>query len=318
MTSNLRLQDKVAIVTGSGKGIGRAEALLLAAQGAKVVISDIGFDDGVSRAETVAEEIRGSGGEAAVSTDDIGTFDGCERLIATAVDNFGRLDILVNNAGLRAANPIEDIDEASYDLVLGSHLKATFATIKFAVPHFLAQGGGVIVNTGSESGLGHPYNSAYAAAKEGIAGLTRSLARELGPRGIRCNLVRPRSEVTTKDPKFMEVLHKYRPERNALGRFGLGRRGDVFRPSDPEHVAPLVVWLCTDAAREINGRDFFTAGIEVGLWSEVELARSAVNPDGWTLDLLDRFAPETISQGLMNEYLSSDNVERAPRKAAWG
>lgn len=193
-----RLAGKAAIITGSGRGIGRCEALLMAQQGAKVVVSDIGTDtDGASTAGKVAEEIRAAGGEAIAVTDNIATLEGARRSVEAALQAYGRLDILVNNAGLRAGNPVDRLTEEQWNLVVDSHLKASFAMTKFAVPVFKRQGGGVIVNTGSEAGLGMIFNSAYAAAKEGIAGLTRSVAREQGRFGIRCNMIRPRATVNT-------------------------------------------------------------------------------------------------------------------------
>jgi NAD(P)-dependent dehydrogenase (short-subunit alcohol dehydrogenase family) len=193
-----RLAGKVAIITGSGRGIGRCEALLMAQQGAKVVVSDIGTNaQGASTAATVAEEIHTSGAEAVSLTDSVATLDGAQHTVEQALQSYGRLDILVNNAGLRAGNPIDKLTEEQWDLVANSHLKASFAMTKFAVPVFKRQGGGVIINTGSEAGLGMIFNSAYAAAKEGIAGLTRSVAREQGRFGIRCNMIRPRATVNT-------------------------------------------------------------------------------------------------------------------------
>jgi 3-oxoacyl-[acyl-carrier protein] reductase len=187
-----RLTGKVAVITGSGRGIGRCEALLMAQQGAKVIVSDIGTDaEGASTAGKVAAEIRAASGEAVSCADNVATIEGARRTVDTAVQSYGRLDILVNNAGLRAGNPIDKLTEEQWTLVLDSHLKASFAMTKFAVPVFKRQGGGVIVNTGSEAGLGMIFNSAYAAAKEGIAGLTRSVAREQGRFGIRCNMIRP-------------------------------------------------------------------------------------------------------------------------------
>ncbi len=299
-----RLAGKVAIVTGSGQGIGRAEAILMAQEGAKVVVSDLGVDDGVSRAEKVAAEINAEGGEAIASTRDLGTFEGARAVVEAAVERFGGLHILLNNAGLRSANAIQDIEEEDFDKVLGSHLKATFGTIKYAAPVFLEQHAGVILNTSSESGMGHPYNSAYAAAKEGITGLTRTVARELGPSGIRCNQIRPRAE-GTQAPEFLAIFTKYKAQRDALGAFSLGSHGDFHRSSKPSHVAVLAVWLCTDAAGAINGRDFFVMGDEVGLWSEPDLVRSNLLPGGWTLDLLDQYAPQALIHGLDNEYLGS-------------
>src|SRR5208282_2924747 len=173
------------------------------------------------------------------------------------VHSFGRLDILINNAGLRGGNPIDKMTEEEWDRVVDSHLKSSFAMIKFAVPVFKHQGGGVIVNTGSEAGLGMIFNSAYAAAKEGIAGLTRSVAREQGRFGIRCNMIRPRATVNTGGGEWgAQVFHKWAPVVRAMGRYWMGDRGQsgFKRAAHPEQVAELVVWLCSEAAANINGR----------------------------------------------------------------
>jgi NAD(P)-dependent dehydrogenase (short-subunit alcohol dehydrogenase family) len=305
-----RLAGKVAIITGSGHGIGREEALLMAGEGARVVISDIGADDGVSRAESVAAELAAMGGTAVPFTDDIATFEGSRRAVETALEQLGGLDIVLNNAGLRAFGAIQDITEDQFDMILGSHLKATYGLIKHAAPGFIAQQSGVILNTSSESGLGHPHNTAYAAAKEGITGLTRSVARELGPLGVRCNQIRPRA-MGTQAPEFVAGMARYKAEREALGRHGLGHRGDVFRPSVPENVAVLAVWLCTDAAPALNGYDFFVAGDEVGLWTEPDLARHVVHAGGWTLDLLDEHASDVLVHGLENDYLGASALVAA-------
>jgi len=308
-----RLADKVAIITGSGRGIGRCEALLMAQQGAKVVVSDIGTDsEGASTAGKVAAEIRAAGGEAVSLTDSVSTMEGAQRTVEQAMQSYGRLDILVNNAGLRAGNPIDKLIEEQWDLIADSHLKASFAMIKFAVPVFKRQGGGVIVNTGSEAGLGMIFNSAYAAAKEGIAGLTRSVAREQGRFGIRCNMIRPRATVNTGGGAWgQEVFAKWLPMARALGRYWIGDRGlSGFKsPAHPEQVAELVVWLCTDAAANVNGRSFYVAGEEVGLWSEPELIRSLARPGGWDLDSLDSFAREVMTADLTNPFLIEDPLQ---------
>jgi 3-oxoacyl-[acyl-carrier protein] reductase len=307
MADKKRLAGTVAIVSGSGRGIGRCEAMLLAEQGAKVVVSDIGKDpDGKRRADKVVDEIHAARGEAVASSDSISTLEGAHRTVELAVKTFGRLDILVNNAGLRAAYPIEEITEEQWNLVLDSHLKGTYALIKHAVPIFRNQQSGVIINTGSESGLGHPFNSAYAAAKEGIAGLTRTLARELGRFGIRCNMIRPRA-VTPGGPEFMAMYQKWMPIAQALGPYWLGERGTVHSGEmKPERVATLVVWLCTDAAAGVNGRSFYVAGDEVGLWSEPHLERSMTRPGGWDLDSLDQTGPESLIFDLTNKFLLKD------------
>jgi 3-oxoacyl-[acyl-carrier protein] reductase len=308
-----RLAGKVAIITGSGRGIGRCEALLMAQQGAKVVVSDIGTDsEGASTAEKVAAEIRAAGGEAVSLTDSVSTMEGARRTVQQAVQSYSRLDILVNNAGLRAGNPIDKLTEEQWDLIADSHLKASFAMIKFAVPVFKRQGGGIIVNTGSEAGLGMIFNSAYAAAKEGIAGLTRSVAREQGRFGIRCNMIRPRATVNTGGGAWgQEVFAKWLPMARALGRYWIGDRGlSGFKsPAHPEQVAELVVWLCTDAAANVNGRSFYVAGEEVGLWSEPELIRSLARPGGWDLDSLDSFARDAMTADLTNPFLIEDPLK---------
>jgi 3-oxoacyl-[acyl-carrier protein] reductase len=308
-----RLAGKVVIITGSGRGIGRCEALLMAQQGAKVVVSDIGTDsEGASTAEKVAAEIRAAGGEAVSLTDSVSTMEGARRTVEQAVQSYSRLDILVNNAGLRAGNPIDKLTEEQWDLIADSHLKASFAMIKFAVPVFKRQGGGIIVNTGSEAGLGMIFNSAYAAAKEGIAGLTRSVAREQGRFGIRCNMIRPRATVNTGGGAWgQEVFAKWLPMARALGRYWIGDRGlSGFKsPAHPEQVAELVVWLCTDAAANVNGRSFYVAGEEVGLWSEPELIRSLARPGGWDLDSLDSFAHDAMTADLTNPFLIEDPLK---------
>jgi 3-oxoacyl-[acyl-carrier protein] reductase len=304
---NKRLEGKVAIVSGGGRGIGRCESMLLAQQGAKVVVNDIGKETrGGWRANKVVDEIIHAGGQALASTDSISTLEGANRTVEMALDKFGGLDILVNNAGLRAPTAIDQVTEEQWNLVIDSHLKGTFALIKFAVPVFKRQRSGVIINTGSESGLGHPFNSVYGAAKEGIAGLTRGLARELGRFGIRCNLIRPRA-ATPGGPEFMEMYQQWMPMAQALGRYWLGERGHVHTGEmKPERVAELVVWLCTDAAVNVNGRGFYVAGDEVGLWSEPELTRCLTRPGGWDLDSLDEYGPSNLILDLTNKFLIRD------------
>jgi 3-oxoacyl-[acyl-carrier protein] reductase len=300
-STNRRLGGRVAIVTGGGGGIGRAEAILIAQQGAQVVVSDIAEQEGVPLARVVADEILARGGQALAAVEDLSTFKGAERTVAEAVEAFGRLDILLNNAGRRVQKAVQDYTEEDYELVLGSHLRATFAMTKYATPVFLTRGSGVILNTSSESGLGQPYNVAYAAAKEAITGMTRSLARELGPFGIRCNQIRPRASVE-RGADFAEMSRRYAAQRAALGRYALGLHGDRTRPSRPEDVAAVAVWLCTDAARILNGCDLFVIGGEVGLWSEPDLERSVIRENGWTLDALDEVLPATLIRGMENRY----------------
>ncbi len=298
---NGRLAGKVAIVTGAGRGIGREEALLLANQGAKVVVNDVGRHPGET-AQDVVNRIREMGGESEANTDSVASMEGAARLIDTAVAKFGRLDILVNNAGVIAPGEVSNLTEEDWDKVIAVHLKGTFATIRHASPVFKRQRSGVIVNTGSESGLGHPAMGNYSAAKEGIVGLTRTAARELGRFGVRCNAIRPRA-ITEGTSEYFERFNRWQPLADALGRYYLGARGHVGGEIRPTAVATLVVWLCSDAAANVNGRTFYVGGDEIGLWSEPELTRSLSREGGWTLDTLDSFARGRLIGDLTNDFL---------------
>jgi len=298
-----RLAGKVAIVTGSGAGIGRAEAVLFSAQGAKVVVNDIAVKNGESIARTVAGEIRAADGQATANTDNVADFEGAKRLVQTALDTFGRLDILVNNAGITNFIPVYELTENDWDRMMAVHLRGSFGTIRFASPIMCKQRSGVIINTGSESGLGRVFGANYSAAKEGIIGLTRAVAKELGRFNVRCNAIRPRASTTILEGVKFE---RFLPVMRALGRYWFGHRAhlptspEVFKP---ERVAALVVWLCTDAASNVNGRDFYVGGDEVGLFPELEVERLLYREGGWDLDALDSSAGDYLIGDLTNRYL---------------
>lgn len=302
-----RLTGKVAIVTGSGRGIGRSEAMVLAREGAKVVVSDFGNDsEGRSMAANVADEIRKAGGEAHPVTEDLMKAEGARRTIEAAVDTFGGLDIIVNNAGLRGGNPVNKLTEEQWDTVLDSHLKASFLTIKYGVPLLRQRGGGSIINTGSEAGLGMLFNSAYSSAKEGLAGLTRSIAREQGRFNIRCNLIRPRATAgnTGGGDWFAKNLGGiWKPFVQSLGRYWIGERGHAGwdRPAGPESIGAFVAWLCTPAAQNVNGRDFYVGGDEIAMLSMPEFRTTLYREGGWTVDALDRFGP-SMTSGLTDPF----------------
>ncbi len=277
------------------------------------MVADFGRrPDGTSSAESVVDEIRAAGGEATPVLVDIATAAGAQAVVQCALDSFGSIDILINNAGTRGAAPVDQLTEAQWNSVLDSHLKGSFLLTKYCVPLLRKRGSGVIINTGSEAGLGMIFNAAYAAAKEGLVGLTRSVAREQGRFGIRCNLVRPRANVGTGGGEFSrEVFPKWTALSQALGRYAVGERGksSIAKPTLPEQVATLVVWLCSDAANNINGRSFFVGGEEVGLWSEPELVRSMTRPGSWTLDTLDEFAPGGMTGQLVDHFKVEDPLK---------
>ena len=309
--SRNRLAGKSAVVTGAGHGIGRAEALLLAREGAKVVVNDLGCDmlgrgADKSIAQRVVDEILGEGGEAVANTDSVATMEGARRIIETALGAFGRLDILINNAGIVRPGLIDEMAEDDWDSVIDVHLKGSFATIRHAGPIFREQRSGVIVNTASHAGLGQYGMANYSAVKEGIVGLTRTVARDLGQYNVRCNAIRPIAR-GTRMGAVSALAENIRISQEVLGIPGVGNywvpipaRGDMT----PEQVAVLVVWLCTDAARKINGRIFQVMGGEIGLYPEPEVIRAVFAPKGWDLDTLDAPATRRYLIGdLQNTFL---------------
>jgi len=279
-----RLRERVAIVTGAGRGIGRSEALALAAEGASVIVNDPGVDrTGTGQdkgpADEVVAEIRAAGGQAAASYDNITSMASGERMVQQAIDSFGRLDIVVNNAGIQLNRTFFEITEEEWDLTMATHLKGHFAVIKPAAVVFKQQGSGRIINTSSLAGLGQLQHADYCAAKEGIAGLTRALALELGPYGMTVNAVRPRA--TTRMARAIPGAA-------------------VVNPRPPDRVAPLVVYLCTDAAAQINGRDFFVMDNQISLLSLPAMERSIFRDGGWDLDAIETAFPQALGVGQAN------------------
>jgi len=297
-----RLEGKVAIVTGAGGGIGREHALLLAREGAKVVVNDIGWRTGADAA-SVVDEITAAGGTAIANTTSA-TWDGAESIVADTVAELGGIDILVNNATAGAINDLWRFTEEEWDRTVGVNLKGYFAMIRAAAPHMCRQGSGAIVNTSSGSGFGHPAMIAYATAKEGVIGLTRTVARELGRFGVRCNAIRPfatgvsTNEYAKNTGPWMQVM-----------QLTMGPKpGELSPPRfDPEQfpprkISPIVVWLCTDAAANVNGRTFHVEGDDVALLSEPKPEVTVHQTGGWDLDGLDAAGPAVLTRGLSNPY----------------
>jgi 3-oxoacyl-[acyl-carrier protein] reductase len=308
-SSRKRFAGKVAVVTGAGRGIGRCEALLLAQQGAKVVVNDLGgapTGEGADKsvAQMVVDEIKAAGGEAVANGDSVTTMEGGKAIIDSAIKNFGRLDILINNAGNLRPRPIWEMTEQDWDLVIAVHLKGTFTCTRHAAPIFREQRSGVIVNTASESGLGHYGMANYSAAKEGIAGFTRTVARDLGQFNVRVNAIRPRAGTRMAIPEVMETM---RIQQEVLGFPGLG---NSWLSSDNEEITPeqpatFAVWLCSEAASNVNGQIFEANGRQIGLWPEEEMTRVIHRPEtDWDLDTLDTPATRNHLIGhLVNKFL---------------
>ncbi len=294
-----QLAGKVAVVTGAGGKIGRAEALSLAREGASIVVNDI---DPATAQETVTL-LREAGAEAALNTTSASSWAGGEAIIGTALEVFGRIDILINTAGNARPRRIDEMSEADWDYVVNVHLKGYAATIRYASPHFIAQRSGVIINTGSTSGLGHIHMANYSAGKEGVAGLTRTVARDLGQFGVRCNFIRPTSHApnTMMSPEMMHSIEE-------SARLGQPINGNftmrINATPMPEHVAAFATLLCLPEMAHVSGEDFFIGGEEVGRLFGPELIRSQFLPGGWTLEALQQ--PMVIThllRGYQNYYL---------------
>lgn len=288
-----RLDGRVAIVTGGGRGIGRGEAIALASEGAKVVVNDLGGAvDGsgasTSPADEVVAEIMRFGGEAVANYDSVATMQGGESLVRTAVDSFGRIDILVNNAGILRDRMVFNMSEEDWDSVLKVHLYGHFSTIRAVSPLFRQQRYGRIVNTSSVAGLyATTYGQAnYGAAKEGIVGLTRKVARDMGRYGVTCNCIRPSAgtRLTLSDD-----MKKTREDTVIR-----------FQSLKPEDIAPLVVWLASDDSASVNGRTFYVEAGRIGLYSEPTLEKQLVKIGAWTVDDMFTFMSTSLTGGLVN------------------
>lgn len=272
------LDGKVAIVTGAGGGIGREHALALAAEGAAVVVNDLGgtrdgTGSGTSMADQVVEEIKQSGGEAAPSYDDVSNVAGGQKILKAALDAFDRVDVLVNNAGILRDKSFANTTEDLWDIVVKVHLKGTYCVTHAVYNHMkqVAQGG-VIINTSSTSGLnGNFGQSNYGAAKAGIAGLSRCLAIEGVKYGIRVFILAPvaLTRLTDDLPGFQDEKLQAR--------------------MSPGLVSPLVVYLASDLSKDQTGKTFFVGGGRIaemkvvthtgitksdagGLWTAKEIA----------------------------------------------
>src|SRR5580704_5202402 len=280
MDDALSLDGRAAIVTGAGNGLGRAEALALAAAGARLVLNDLAADD----VHAVADEIVAGGGQAVAVPADIGEWPTGQQLVAAAVDRYGQLDILVNNAGVLRDRMVFTMSSGEWDLVLRVHLRGHFVTTRFATAHWREQskaaGGpvyGRIVNTSSEAFLlGSAGQPNYAAAKAGIAALTVTTARSCSRYGVRANAICPRARTAM-----------------TAGLMGPAPDGTVD-PLAPEHVAPLVVYLASPAGEAINGEVFVVHGgvaavMEPPRMGAVFTAAEHGSADGmWTLESVGR------------------------------
>jgi len=277
-----QLDGRVAIVTGAGRGIGRSVALLLARQGASVVVNDLGTAvDGSGQdsgpAHDVAAQIAEAGGKAIVSGADIASFTAAEQLIGTAIEELGRLDVLVNAAGILRDRMVFNMTEQEWDDVIRVHLKGTFNTTRFAAAYWRSlrdeRAQNRVINFTSVSGLhGAPGQPNYAAAKMGIVGLTYSSARSLARYGVTVNAISPGAATRMTDSV-------------PAGRRRAGASSSEDERS-PDNVAPVVAYLAAERSGWITGRIIHSAGYEIALYNNPEPVSRIAGTGPWDADLL--------------------------------
>ena len=304
-----RLEGRVAVITGSGRGIGRTVALLMGEEGASVVVNDLGGGvDGTgtseSPAEQVAEEIRNAGGSAIANFDSVAEFDSAARIVRTAIDSYGRLDILCHVAGVLRDRMVFNMTEEEWDGVLRVHLYGAFNMVRNAVPRMIDQRYGRIVLFSSISGLGSSGQANYSAAKEGMVGFVRSLARELATHQISINAVYPgaATRMTQTVPDTTRQIRQQAVAPGAAPSVSAQVLPQDMPPESraPENNAPKTVYLCTEAGGAITGQVISTSGWDMSLYSPRRVIRSVHKSGRWTLDELDRVMPVSLGAGLTN------------------
>ncbi len=288
-----RFDGKVAIVTGAGRGIGRSHALLLASEGAAVVVNDLGGSSGgdgsdATPAQEVVDEISAKGERAVANYDSVSSWEGAQRMVRQAVDELGGLDVLVNNAGILRDKMSFNMDEAEWDSVIDVHLKGHFAPSRFAATYWRAlskdTGGPVnakIVNTASESGLyGNAGQVNYAAAKAGIASMTIVMARELERIGVRVNAICPVARTRLTEQVAGDFMN---PTEGEFDRFA------------PENISAVVGWLASDLSDGVSGQVVKVMGGQVQLLRGWRPVTDATADQPWTIDLIDSISGDMFA-----------------------
>jgi NAD(P)-dependent dehydrogenase (short-subunit alcohol dehydrogenase family) len=279
------LKGKVAVITGSGAGIGRDFALAFAASGASVVVNDLGkTKDGASAAQSVVDEIKAAGGSAAASTDSVAEWESANRIVQCALDNFGRIDSVVNNAGIVRDRFFFNMSVEEWRAVVDVHLNGSFYVARAAAPHFKSQNSGAYVHMTSTSGLiGNIGQANYSAAKMGVAGLSKSIALDMAKFNVRSNCIAPWAWTA------MTATIPDTPENQP--------RIAKMKKMESAKIAPLAVYLASDAAAKVSGQIFGVRANEIYFFSQIRMMRSVHRSEGWT--------PEAIAEHAMPAFESS-------------
>ena len=318
-----RLEGRVAIITGSGRGIGQGIAKLMGAEGAAVIVNDFGGNlDGTGGEQTPAQEtvnaIKAAGGKASPNYGDVSKHADARAMVEQALDEYGRLDIMCHVAGILRDRMVFNMTEEEWDAVLNVHLKGAFNMARAAVEPMVKQRYGRMLFFSSGSGLGSSGQANYSAAKEGMVGLARSLARELGPYGIAVNAIYPggATRMTASVPSASRELR---------ARAGIASGGGAAAPRqnfsdidaavgtarDPGNNAPPVTWLCSEAGGVISGQVIGTSGWQSSRYSIRQAIRSISSPRRWTVEELSDIVPNHLAAGIPNPAPAVQQQEAA-------
>jgi NAD(P)-dependent dehydrogenase (short-subunit alcohol dehydrogenase family) len=287
------LDGKVAAVTGGGRGIGREVARALAAQGAAVVVNDLGVSvagqkETASPADEVVKQIKAAGGKAASSHEDISTPEGGESLVNQAIKDFGQLDILVNVAGILRDRMIFNMTVEEWDAVIRVHLRGHFCTMRPAAAHMRERRYGRIINFSSNAAQGSPGQPNYAAAKAGILGLTYSTANSMQKYGVTCNAIFPGAATRMTDTI---------PAGRTVGTLSASESA-AGTPMDPVNVPPIIIYLSSDEAADVTGQCFGASGYRISRYTHMKPDRVLMSPGPWDIDQLFKIFKSTLGTGL--------------------
>ncbi|HVC45288.1 MAG TPA: SDR family NAD(P)-dependent oxidoreductase [Candidatus Binataceae bacterium] len=287
------LEGKVAAVTGGGRGIGREVCKALSAQGAAVVVNDLGVSvagqqETVSPADEVVKALKAAGGSASSNHQDISTPEGGESLVNQAIKDFGQLDILVNVAGILRDRMIFNMTIEEWDAVVRVHLRGHFCTMRPATAHMRERKFGRIINFSSNSAQGAPGQPNYAAAKAGILGLTWSSALAMHKYGVTVNAIMPGAATRMTDTIPAGRLAGAPAESDAA----------VGTPMDPANVPPIIVYLSSDEAKDVTGQCFGASGYRITRYTHLEPDRVIFNNGPWDIDHLFKVFKQTLGTGL--------------------